>query len=177
MTITSDQLPEILRLHAAWLRDEPGGVRANLDGANLDGASLNGASLIGASLAGASLIGASLTRASLNGASLAGASLDRANLTDASLIGANLIGASLTSKTDIFQSMASVSFTGHGECGRTLMAIRGTESLTLRCGCFSGTVDDLRAYIANGPAHWRKTRTLALDTVMVLLDAQNADKP
>jgi hypothetical protein len=46
-------------------------------------------------------------------------------------------------------------------------------SVHLHCGCFAGTEAELRAYIANGPAHLRRTRTLALDTVLMLLDAKN----
>ena len=42
--MTKEKLSEILSLHAKWLRDEPGGIRANLSGANLSGANLSGAS-------------------------------------------------------------------------------------------------------------------------------------
>jgi hypothetical protein len=42
----------------------------------------------------------------------------------------------------------------------------------LSCGCFGGSVEDLRKYIANGDARYRKTRTLALDTILVLLEAK-----
>jgi len=89
-THTPEQLKEILRLHAMWLRSEEGGAHANLDGASLDGASLVGARLDGASLDGASLVGARLNNARLNNASLDGASL-----VGASLVGASLVGASL----------------------------------------------------------------------------------
>ena len=68
--MTTEQIKAVLVAHLAWLRNEPGGVRASLIGASLDRASLDGASLIGASLNGASLDGASLDRASLVGASL-----------------------------------------------------------------------------------------------------------
>jgi hypothetical protein len=46
--MTPEQLTEILRLHKAWLNDEPNGVRANLRGANLGWADLRGADLRGA---------------------------------------------------------------------------------------------------------------------------------
>jgi hypothetical protein len=56
-----------------------------------------------------------------------------------------------------------------------LTAIRRKEgdAPELSCGCFSGNTKALREYIATGPEEWRKTRTLALDTVLVLLDARN----
>ena len=101
MTITASDLPKILAGHAAWLRDEDGGVRANLTGANLRGANLRGAYLTGANLRGANLRGAYLTAANLTGAyltdaNLRGAYLRGANLTGADLRGANLTGADLT---------------------------------------------------------------------------------
>ena len=72
--MTKEKLSEILSLHAKWLRDEPGGIRADLSGANLSDADLSGASLSGANLSGASLSGANLSRASLSDANLSGAS-------------------------------------------------------------------------------------------------------
>ena len=102
---------EDLAKHAAWLRDEPEGVRivtvvnANLRGANLRGANLIGANLSGADLSGADLRDADLRDADLRDADLRDANLRRANLIDADLIdanlrranlrGANLIGANL----------------------------------------------------------------------------------
>ena len=38
-----DDIVEILRLHGMYLRNESGGVRANLRGADLSGADLSGA--------------------------------------------------------------------------------------------------------------------------------------
>ena len=76
--MTKEKLNEILELHTKWLRDEPGGVRANLRGAILSGAILSDANLSGANLSGANL-----SRANLRGAILSGA-----NLSDADLSGA-----------------------------------------------------------------------------------------
>jgi hypothetical protein len=78
--ITVDELTNILAKHAAWLRDEAGGKRANLYGANLYGANLYGAHLERANLYGAHLEGANLERAHLEGANLYGAHLEGANL-------------------------------------------------------------------------------------------------
>ena len=58
--MTKEKLSEILSLHAKWLRDEPGGIRANLRDADLSGANLIGANLRDADLIGADLIGANL---------------------------------------------------------------------------------------------------------------------
>jgi hypothetical protein len=89
----------------------------------------------------------------------------------ADLSGADLSGA--------VHSFAAVSFSGHGECGRTLTALRLKEGdpVSLFCGCFTGTTEQLREYIAEGDAKYRKTRTLALDTVLMLLDAKNEEAP
>ena len=107
---------EDLAKHAAWLENEPGGVRivtevgADLSGANLRDANLSDANLIGADLIGANLRdanlrganlrdanlrGANLRDANLRGADLSGANLRDANLSDANLIGADLSGANL----------------------------------------------------------------------------------
>ena len=92
---------EDLAKHAAWLRDEPEGVRivtvvdANLIGADLRGANLIGANLSGADLSGADLRDANLRRANLRGANLIGANLSGADLIDANLRRANLIDADL----------------------------------------------------------------------------------
>ena len=45
-----EKLDEVLRLHKAWLKNEPGGVKANLFWADLCGADLCGADLRGADL-------------------------------------------------------------------------------------------------------------------------------
>ena len=113
-------------------------------------------------------------RADLQGAYLQDADLRRADLRRAYLQDAYLQGADLRGALHAF---ASVSFLGHGECGRTLTAMRRKEGdpPELMCGCFSGNTKALREYITNGPERYRKTRTLALDTVLALLDARNDD--
>ena len=70
---TPEQLKEVLNLHAAYLRGEASGKRADLAGANLAGAYLAGADLARANLYGAYLAGADLAGADLAGANLAGA--------------------------------------------------------------------------------------------------------
>ncbi len=139
--------------------------RANLSWADLSGADLSGANLSGANLSWADLSGANLSWADLSGANLSGANLSGANLSWADLSGANL------------SAYAQVSFKGHGECGRMLTVIRQKEGDELRfyCGCFRGTEQELRQYIADGEPKYAKTRTLALETVLVLIAAQNEE--
>lgn len=62
--MTKEELSEIIRLHAKWLSDEPGGIRADLSGAYLSGANLCYADLSGAYLSRAYLSGANLSGAS-----------------------------------------------------------------------------------------------------------------
>ncbi len=87
---------DILDKHAAWLRGEPEGVKADLPGANLSKANLSGANLSKANLSGADLSGANLSKANLSGADLSGANLSKANLYEADLSGADLSGAHLS---------------------------------------------------------------------------------
>jgi hypothetical protein len=61
---------QTLDAHAAWLRGEPGGVRAALSGADLSGADLRGADLRDADLSGAYLSDADLSDAALRGTCL-----------------------------------------------------------------------------------------------------------
>jgi uncharacterized protein YjbI with pentapeptide repeats len=154
---------------------------ANLNGANLSDSNLIRADLYGADLYGANLYGANLISADLNGADLNGADLYGANLYCANLSGANLSGANL-SGADLIDaylngskivSVAQISFTGHGQCGRTLIAIQTETAIYICCGCFAGSPDELRAWIIGDEKRLAKTRTLALDTALILLAAKN----
>jgi len=158
-TYTKDELAAILEAHAKWLRSD-GGSRADLSRAYLSGAYLSRADLIGANLTGANLIGAYLSGADLNGANLGGA-----NLSGAYLGGAYLSGA--------VHRWAQVAFMGHGECGRMLTAVIYAEGgdTVYQCGCFSGSMDELKAYIANGPEAYKPSRNMAMEVVTQLLNA------
>ena len=89
-------IKDILDKHAAWLRGEPEGVKADLTGADLTGADLTGADLSKANLSKANLSKANLSKANLTGANLSGANLSKANLSKANLTGADLTGADLS---------------------------------------------------------------------------------
>ncbi len=105
-----------------------------------------------------------------SGANLSGANLYGANLYGADLTGARLSGANLYAWTQ-------VAFSGHGECGRMLTAIQRAKDSEpeLFCGCFTGSFDDLKEYIAKGDAKYRKTRTVAMKTVKALLAVRNEE--
>ena len=139
---------------------------ANLSYANLNGANLSDSNLIRADLYGADLYGANLYGANLYCANLSGANLSGANLSGADLIDAYLNGSKIV-------SVAQISFTGHGQCGRTLIAIQTETAIYICCGCFAGSPDELRAWIIGDEKRLAKTRTLALDTALILLAAKN----
>jgi len=86
-------IDKILEKHAAWLRGEEGGERANLRGVDLRGAHMQYANLRGVDLRGVDLTGADLWRADLWDADLTGANLRGANLRGAHMWDANLRGA------------------------------------------------------------------------------------
>ena len=90
------KLKEILDKHLKWLRDEPGGSRADLSGAYLRGADLRDANLRDANLRGANLSCADLSGADLRGSDLRGSNLRGANLSCADLSCADLSGANLS---------------------------------------------------------------------------------
>ena len=161
-----DTLKLILEKHLLWRKGLPGGERADLARANLAGADLARANLARANLARAYLAGADLAGANLAGAYLAGAYLAGANLADANLADANLAQARGI-------TYSQVAFSGHGECGRLLSAVKLDGEWKLFCGCFKGTFDDLDAYIRDGKAEHRESRTLARNVLRTLCDHED----
>ena len=164
----TDELKTILEYHKLWLRSE-GGKRADLSGADLRSADLRSAVLSGADLSGADLrsavlSGADLSGADLSGAVLSGAVLSGADLSGAVLRSADLSGAVLSESSGI--EYAQCSWTGHGERGRQLSAVRIAGEIVLFCGCFRGSVEKLEKYIANGDEKHRASRTRAMQFVM-----------
>jgi len=108
---TIEELKQILEMHVKWLKNESGGIRADLSGANLSRADLSGANLSRAILSGANLSIADLSEANLprailsradlssailSSADLSSAILSRADLSGTNLSGANLSGANLS---------------------------------------------------------------------------------
>ncbi|MGE4177973.1 MAG: pentapeptide repeat-containing protein [Thermoleophilia bacterium] len=103
--MTPDEIMEMLAAHKKWRQGEPGGKRADLQGAYLQGAYLQGADLRGAYLRGAYLRGADLRGAYLRGADLRGAYLQGADLRGAYLQGADLRGADVSPDAWIAQDV------------------------------------------------------------------------
>jgi hypothetical protein len=63
-------------------------------------------------------------------------------------------------------SVAACHWSGHGECGRQLLAVALPEGLHFYCGCFSGSAEELRTYIAGGKAVYAPSRTKALEFLL-----------
>ena len=152
---------------------------ADLSGANLRSADLYSADLRSANLSSADLSSADLSSADLRSANLSSADLSSADLYSADLSSANLSSADLSSadlsSADLYK-YAQVSFRGHGECGRMLTAIQQDEKSEVRlfCGCFNGSKKDLEKYIADGDPKLVPSRTLAMNTVLMLLEVERA---
>ena len=124
-------LKEVLDNHKKWLKNLPGGVRADLRGADLQGAdlrwadlrradlrraNLRRADLRGADLRRADLRGADLRRADLRGADIQGADLRGAKLQGANLQGADLQGANLSETCASLQCPEIGSFMAFKKC-------------------------------------------------------------
>ena len=156
MSLAKEELADVLEKHAKWLRSEEGCNRADLSRANLSRADLSRANL---------------SRADLSGACLSGACLSGADLSGVDLSGADLSGA--------VAAWAQIAFMGHGENGRMLTAYRvGKDDPTVfQCGCFWGDEANLREYIANGAAHFRPSRTLALQAAIELIAIERGVAP
>ena len=101
-----EDIVEILRLHGMYLRNESGGVRANISRADLRWANLSVANLSGANL---------------SGANLSWANLSEANLREANLREANLSGA-------IDGRVARLDFGGWSICVRSHVTSIGCKS-------------------------------------------------
>ena len=91
------------------------------------------------------------------------ADLHYADLHCANLSYTNLSGADLRGANGILR--AECSWTYHGECGRTLIAVFIDGVPRYFCGCFAGTEEELRTYIANGDCQLAASRTVAVDFV------------
>ena len=77
--MNNEELKNVLELHAAWLRNDSHGVRADLSFADLSFADLSFANLSSANLSSANLSFADLSFANLSSANLSSANLSSAN--------------------------------------------------------------------------------------------------
>jgi len=99
----------------------------------------------------------------LRDADLSGASLSGADLFEADLRGADLSGA-------IGINYAQISFPGHGERGRQLLAVEIEGEVMFYCGCFEGTEAKLRRYIEKGKEELKASRIFALETCLKAIE-------
>jgi hypothetical protein len=134
-------------------------------------ANLRYANLRHADLSSANLRYADLRHADLSFANLMHADLSSANLRYADLSSANLSSANLSSARNLIYSACY--FSGHGECGRQLLAVKIGEDVKLFCGCFSGTETELRDYIEKHDEELKSSRLIALETVLKLIEIKN----
>ena len=136
MTITKEQLDNILKKHTLWVENESGGERANLSGTDLRGANLYAANLSGTDLRGANLYAADLYAADLRGANLYATDLRGANLYAANLRGTDLSGANLRGAKNLNLPMACPeegSFIGFKKCRNNFIVKLEILSDSLRC--------------------------------------------
>jgi len=59
----------------------------------------------------------------------------------------------------------TTSFSGFGECNRTITAVKLHKKWTFQCGCFTGNEDQLESYIALHGGTRRKSRMFALNYI------------
>ena len=83
----------ILENHLKWIKNEIGGIKANLSGVDLSGVDFSGVDLSGVDLSEANLSRANLSRVNFSRANLSGANLFGANFSEANLSEANFSGA------------------------------------------------------------------------------------
>ena len=102
--------------------------------------------------------------ANLRSSNLRGADLRSASLRGAALYGADLRGADLAES--VGARFADCAFSGHGERGRRLLVVEIGGAATCFCGCFRGSLAELRDYIAAGDPSLRESRTKAADFVV-----------
>ena len=150
---------------------------ADLERSDMYGADLSYANLYDSDLRKANLRNANLMHADLRWADLRGADLDGAILIHTNLMGTDLEGANLTevqlAGAYVYRSSginyAVCGFTGHGECGRQLLAVEINSEVILFCGCFRGNEKELRDYIEKGKEEFKESRLIALETVLKLI--------
>lgn len=154
--------------------------RVDLERSNMYGADLSYANLYGSCLEGSDLRDANLMHANLRNTDLKMADLSAAHLIYTNLMWADLEGANLTevqlagAHVDRLSGInyAVCGFTGHGECGRQLLAIEINYEVILFCGCFKGNEKELRDYIEKGQEEFKESRLIALETVLKLISIE-----
>jgi hypothetical protein len=173
---------KIVEEHQLWLKGS-GGRRADFNHADLTGGNLSGLNLsyaqfchanlsgcsfsetvlTGANMASSRLYCADLTGANLRGTNFSGSNMYGSHLMDAVLIDADFMDANLSEARGIVYAQAA--WSGHGECGRQLLAVRINNVDRYFCGCFEGTLKDLDEYIDEGETELKASRRLVRNFV------------
>ena len=173
--ISQTELDEILDKHAKWLKNEAGGVRANLlytdlGDANLAEANLFGAKLHGANLQKANLQGAYLHGADLQYADLQYADLSGANLYDAKLHGANLQHADLREADLGDTDLRNANLHGADLSGANLRGVdlRGVKANELTTGFWTCPPEE-GSFIG-----WKKCRENVIVKLLIPEDAKRS---
>ena len=142
-------LKMILDKHHKWLKNELGGVRADLYGADLYGADLSHANLSGADLRCADLSHANLSHANLSGANLSGADLRCANLSGADLYGArnlNTISWNIFTAFYMLQCPETGAFIGYKKASDKIIMLeicadaKRSSATSRKCRCSKAKV-------------------------------------
>ena len=145
---------------------------ADLRGANLRGANLYGADLYGADLGGADLYGANLYGADLRGADLRGADLYGADLRGADLYGANLRGADLGEGKKLIGDRPFFQCGPIGSRSDCLMSFITEQGIIIKAGCFTGTLDEFCAAVAE--THSDSKHAKEYEMAMLMIEAHAA---
>jgi uncharacterized protein YjbI with pentapeptide repeats len=134
-------------------------VRQALEKATTAKVNLRGADLRGADLRGADLRGADLRGADLRGADLRGADLRGANLYGANLGG----GKKLIGDRPFFQCGPI------GSRSDYLLAFITEAGVVVRAGCFTGSLDEFRAAVAD--KHGETNHGKEYEAAMLMIEA------
>ncbi len=140
MGMGATELKDILDKHGKWLRNESGGVKANLRSANLSYADLRSANLSYADLSYADLSYANLRSANLSYANLRSANLSYANLRSANLSYANLSSV----KDDFFKVLTDAKAEVAGLYDALLRGKIDGSTYSGECACLVGTIANVR---------------------------------
>ena len=151
-TFTAEQLKAILEKHAAYLRGEKEGEKADLSGDDLSGANLSWANLSYANLSYADLREANLREADLSKANLRYANLRYADLRYADLREADLSKAKQKISQLVFGPLRAKD---NKDYWLYAVSVDGTIDITI--GCFRGDLATYKASVArNGTAEGQR---------------------
>jgi uncharacterized protein YjbI with pentapeptide repeats len=103
------------------------------------------------------------TRIDWSGCNLQSLDMRGADMSEANMRGADMSEANMSGAAGV--KNASCSWTEHGERGRQLLAVRIDGKDVYFCGCFKGSLDNLRDYIKRGDKKHAASRTIAADFV------------